>query len=226
MDNKFWAIHSTEDIFINSHLNGRNELMRKHVKLMYGQVPDTLEEFALLSQMYQGEAVKYMIELCRMQKWNKTGIIWWNMIDCWPQISDSVVDYYFKKKLAYYYIRRAQVPVLAMMGDLKNWGYPVYIANDTFNPVDVELTITDADTNEKVFGGKFTIAANSSERIGAVDLGENFSAKQRMFLIRWTVNGEEFGNHFLAGMPEYDAEDMKRWFEQIKQLPMGFEFEA
>jgi len=226
MDNKFWAIHSTEDIFINSHLNGRNELMRKHVKLMYGQVPDTLEEFALLSQMYQGEAVKYMIELCRMQKWNKTGIIWWNMIDCWPQISDSVVDYYFKKKLAYYYIRRAQVPVLAMMGDLKNWGYPVYIANDTFKPVDVELTITDADTNEKVFGGKFTIPANSSERIGAVDLGENFSAKQRVFLIRWTVNGEEFGNHFLAGMPEYDPEDMKRWLEQIKQLPMGFEFEA
>ena len=223
LDNEIWAMHSTEDIRIEHHLNGRNEMMRNHLKIMYGQVPETLEEFALLSQMYQGEAKKYQIERCRMQKWNKTGIIWWNMIDCWPQISDSVVDYYFRKKLAYHYIRRVQVPVLAMMGDLENWAYPVYLANDAFAPAEVSLTITDADTGEVVFTAQHTVAANCSEKIGSVP---GFISDKKVYLLRWTVNGEEFGNHFLTGAPAYDPEDMKRWLEKIKALPMSFEFEG
>ena len=222
LDNEIWAMHSTEDIRIEKTLNGRNELMRNHLKIMYGCVPDTLSEFALLSQMYQGEAMKYQIERCRMQKWDKTGIIWWNMLDCWPQISDSVVDYYFRKKLAYHYIRRVQVPVLVMMGDLENWAYPVYIANDTLSPAEVSCTISDADTGETVFTGRWTAGANSAEKIGQVP---GFISDKRVFLIRFTVNGEEFGNHFLTGAPAYDPEDMKRWLEKIRLLPMSFEFE-
>ncbi|MBQ2956118.1 MAG: hypothetical protein IJE08_06630 [Clostridia bacterium] len=222
LDNEIWAMHSTEDVRIEHHLNGRNEMMRNHLRIMYGQVPDTLEEFALLSQMYQGEAVKYQIELCRMQKWNKTGILWWNMIDCWPQISDSVVDYYFRKKLAYHYIKRAQVPVLVMMGDLQNWAYPVYLTNDAFAPAEVSLTITDADTDEVVFSGCFTAAANETAQIGSVP---GFISDKKVYLIRFTVNGEEFGNHFLTGTPAYDPADMKKWLEKIRALPMPFEFE-
>ena len=223
LDNEIWAMHSTEDVRIERRLNDRNEMMRNHLKIMYGQVPDTLEKFALLSQMYQGEALKYQIERCRMQKWNKTGIIWWNMLDCWPQISDSVVDYYFRKKLAFHYIRRVQVPVLVMMGDLENWSYPVCVANDTCSPAKVSLSIADADTGEEVFAGTWTIAANSSERIGSVP---GFISAKRVYLIRFTVNGEEFGNHFLTGAPTYDPADMKRWLEQIRRLPMGFEYEG
>ena len=26
--------------------------------------------------------------------WRRTGIIWWNVIDGWPQISDAVMDWY------------------------------------------------------------------------------------------------------------------------------------
>lgn len=222
MHNKIWAMHSTEDIRIESKLNGRNELMANHLKIMYGRIPDDLEEFALLSQMYQGEAVKYQIERCRMQKWSKTGIIWWNMLDCWPQISDSVVDYYFRRKLAYHYIRRVQTPVLAMMGDLENWGYPVWIANDTLDPVRVNLAISNADTGETVFSGEWTIGANASEQIGAVP---GFISEQKVYLIRWTCNGQEYGNHFLTGAPAYKPEDMKRWLDAICQLPMEFEYE-
>jgi len=222
LDNEIWAMHSTEDIRIEKRLNSRNEMMRNHLKIMYGQVPETLDEFALLSQMYQGEAMKYQIERCRMQKWNKTGIIWWNMLDCWPQISDSVVDYYFRKKLAYHYIRRVQVPVLVMMGDLESWSYPVHIANDTFVPAEVTVSITDADTGEAVFSGTWTVSANSSVKIGQIP---GFISDKKVFLIRFTVNGEPFGNHFLAGAPAYDPEDMKRWLEQIRTLPMSFEYE-
>ena len=70
-----------------------------------------LEQLAMLSQISQAEAKKFFIEQTRLKKWRRTGIIWWNMLDCWPQISDAVVDYYFHKKLAFYYIGRVQQPV-------------------------------------------------------------------------------------------------------------------
>ena len=190
---------------------------------MYGCVPDTLHEFALLSQMYQGEAMKYQIERCRMQKWSKTGIIWWNMLDCWPQISDSVVDYYFRRKLAYHYIRRVQKPVLVMMGDLESWAYPVYVSNDTLNPVDVTFSITDADSGEAVFSGSLTVAANSSEKIGSVP---GLISDKKLYLIHWEAEGAAHGNHFLTGAPAYDPEDMKRWLEKIRLLPEAFEYEG
>ena len=27
----------------------------------------------------------------------RTGLIWWNLIDRWPQFSDAIVDYYMEK---------------------------------------------------------------------------------------------------------------------------------
>ena len=203
-------------------LIGCGSMMAEHVKILYGEIPDDLETFALLSQIYQGEAVKYQIERCRMQKWNKTGILWWNMLDGWPQISDAVVDYYFRRKLAYFYIRRVQVPVLAMIGDLTGRTHPVCIANDTFASAQVDLTVTDADTDETVFAGTFTVAANSTERVGTIP---GCVSEKRMLLLRFTVNGKPFGNHFLTGMPPYSPTDMQRWLEKLRLLPAPFTYE-
>lgn len=82
---------------------------------MFGETPEALERFAMLSQASQAEAVKFFIENVRLHKWRKTGIIWWNMLDCWPQISDAVVDYYFHRKLAFHYIRRVQQPFASLL---------------------------------------------------------------------------------------------------------------
>jgi beta-mannosidase len=51
----------------------------------------------LASQISQAEADKFFIELSRMRKWQRTGILWWNLRDGWPIISDAVVDYYGRK---------------------------------------------------------------------------------------------------------------------------------
>lgn len=85
--------------------------MVKQVKQLFGAVPDTLSDFILASQISQAEAFKFFIEDTRTKKWERTGILWWNMIDGWPQFSDSVVSYDFRKKLAYYYIKACQQKV-------------------------------------------------------------------------------------------------------------------
>ena len=82
LDNDVWAIHSTEDIRIEPIKNGRNHLMRNQVALLFGEVPDNLSEFSFLSQISQAEALKFFVERARAKKWECTGIIWWNMLDC------------------------------------------------------------------------------------------------------------------------------------------------
>ena len=62
----------------------------------------------------------------------RSGILWWNVIDGWPQFSDAIVDYYFGKKLAYHYIRRVQRPVCVIVGEPGPGKYlPVVVCNDT-----------------------------------------------------------------------------------------------
>ena len=221
LDNDYWAVHSTEDIRIERS-NDRNEMMRNHVRLMYGMVPDNLDDFAVLSQLYQAEALKAMMERCRASS-SCSGLIWWNMIDCWPQISDSVVDYYFNRKIAYFYMSRCQKPVLAFMGELQSWNHPVYISNDTLSPASVSVHIEDGDTGEIVFSGCYTLEAGETAQVGSV---RALVSDQRLLLIRYTVDGQEYGNHFITGVPAYKPEDMLRWFEKIRKLPDPFEYEG
>ena len=83
-----------------------NALMANQIKVLFGEEFNDLETFSLASQLSQAEAVKFFIERFRSQKWRRTGLIWWNLIDGWPQISDAVVDYYYNKKIAYSFIKR------------------------------------------------------------------------------------------------------------------------
>ncbi|HHY97696.1 MAG TPA: glycoside hydrolase family 2, partial [Firmicutes bacterium] len=99
-DNEEWRIHCTDPVPEgDSGYSYRVPLMANQIKEMFGEIPDNLEDFALASQISQAEAKKFFIEMTRLHKWRRTGIIWWNMLDGWPQFSDAIVDYYFGKKL-------------------------------------------------------------------------------------------------------------------------------
>ncbi|MBR4959311.1 MAG: hypothetical protein IKY52_00260 [Clostridia bacterium] len=211
MRNRSWEAHSTEDLrYTNS--SGRNYLMEKQVGLLFAQIPKDLETFSFLSQISQAEALKFFIERARAMKWNRTGIIWWNMIDCWPQISDAVVDYYYVKKLAYTWIARSQTPVLVFVGEASGWQYPLYITNDTRETADVSYTITDADTNVTVTQGSCTVSAGDKVKVCGLDI---VISEKRCLLIDYTVNGVPYRNHYLTGLPPYDPTQMRHWADRI-----------
>lgn len=79
----------------------RNNLMTKQIKELFGEVPKDLDTFILASQSVQAEAKKFFIESWRIKKGDRSGILWWNLRDGWPIVSDAIVDYYNRKKLAY-----------------------------------------------------------------------------------------------------------------------------
>ena len=222
--NDYWAAHSTEDIRIEPVKNSRNQLMMNQVKLMFGEIPDDLERFAVLSQFVQAEADKFFVERSRALKWDRTGIIWWNMLDGWPQISDSVVDYYFKKKIAFHFLKRSQQPVLAMITETEGWEMQVVVTNDTRQQVKLErLTVEDADTGELLLDTAIQVEPGQLVKVESL-----FStvSMQRLLVLRWWIDGKEHANHYLAGLPPYNQEKVLRWLETIRKLPEAFAFEA
>lgn len=120
-DNAEWLAHAYEPIGPEGPYAYRIKLMADQTVEMFGRQPETLEDFILASQISQAEAKKFFIELTRYKKWRRCGVIWWNMIDGWPQFSDAVVSYDFIKKLAYYYIKRVQQDLCLMFDEIDGW---------------------------------------------------------------------------------------------------------
>ena len=211
--NRYYAAHSTEDTRLSPG-NDRNIMMTKHVSILFGCVPDNLEEFAALSQISQAEAFKFFIERTRALKWKRSGIIWWNIIDGWPQISDAVVDYYYRKKLAFYYIKASQNPVLAFIGELSGWECPFLVSNDTRRDAEVSCAVTDFESGQMLYQGRKTIPAGENAELARLPL---FVSDKKLLMIDYTVNGQRCFNHYLAGQPPFAPETMKRWRDAIRK---------
>ena len=133
---------------------GRNDLMTNQIKLLFGFRPTTLEDFIASSQSNQAEAMKYFVERFRGSKFDRTGILWWNVRDGWPIISDAIVDYYNSKKLAYYFIKNAQYDVCVLITILLTEHINSWL-NDTLKLSQEKLSIDIAA--KRTFKGDFTI---------------------------------------------------------------------
>lgn len=209
-----WQCHSAEYTLLFKRGYDRNQLMRDQVELMFGAGNFSLEEFSFLSQFTQAEALKFMIEQTRIKKWRRTGLIWWNMLDGWPQISDSVVDWYFVKKRAYAAVARAQEAISVIVGEVRGWYQGVMVSNDSRTDADVSVLIKDADSGETVYSDEVRSKANETTEIGEFRV---MPSKQRLLLINYTVNGERRVSHYLCGYPPFSPEDAKRWARYIDE---------
>ncbi len=209
--NEQWKLHSSDQ-----HGNdGRVRLMADQIRQLFALEPQTLEDFSLASQISQAEAKKYFIERVRLGRPDKSGILWWNLLDGWPQMSDAVVDYFYDKKLAYSYIKRAQAPFALMMDELHDWHYTLAAANDTLEAVSGNYRVTDIDTGTLYAEGKFTAATNNVTRICEIRM---MYSEQRMLLIEWNVNGKTACNHYLCGMPAFSFEQYTGWLKKLRAV--------
>jgi beta-mannosidase len=201
------AVRSHPESKVQIH---RNDLMIKQVKALFGTCPKDLDEFIFASQATQAEAMKFFIEFWRTGKFRRTGIIWWNLRDGWPIISDAVVDYYNSKKLAYYYIKRIQHDACVMITDSEDGSHPVVAVNDTRQSKSGNVVVRDADTEEIIFSSTFNIPVNGKTVIGVIP--ENH--KQAMWLIDYTIGKDKYRNHYLNGKAPFKLKDYERWYKK------------
>ena len=162
------------------------------------------------------EIYKDIIEFCRVNRWSKTGVIWWSLLDMWPMLFNySVIDSEFGRKLPYYWIRQAQQD-FAIVGTWteEHSDIALYAANDTLREHRVSYTVTAYDKKGKgsvIATGSCRQEKNSSSLIQRIDNGD----EAQLWIIRWTDEGKECVNHVFTGNADYET--TKMWAEIIKK---------
>lgn len=209
--NDDWHIHAANmEIREKTRYAYRINLMNKQIDYVFTEKPDDLDEFARMSQIVQAEAKKYFIERFRFTKWQGTGIIWWNLLDGWPQISDAVVDYYYTPKLAYHYITRSQQPVCLMFSEPENGRISLYAVNDLSDDKKISYKVTDLYTDTVICEGEDIAKADSSVCVAGTFEPEN----ECFYLIEWFIDGKRFTNHYT---PKTQGISYRKYYDAIKK---------
>lgn len=207
-----WLLHATSPVPGVDLYDYRVKLMKQQIRTFFGEEPDSLEEFSLMSQIVQAEAKKFFIEFFRTGKWRRTGILWWNLRDGWPQFSDAVVDYYFEKKLAYYFIQRAQQPLLLAFREPDNGSIQLVACNDTRQNLNIHYSVKD------ITSGALIQEATANAELDAVTplaLVPYDAKEQCLYMIEWQSELGASKNHYLAGAPPFDTALYQDWYRKI-----------
>ena len=218
-DDRAWLTHAACMEPVPKAPNAyRIPLMSRQVERIFGEIPTDLNRYALESQISQAEAKKYFIERFRISKWRRTGILWWNLIDGWPQISDAIVDHYGVKKLAYSYIKRSQQPFVMMIDEPKNGILTLYAANDMQTAQTVRYQLKDLSNGTTVLTGEFVADANTS-----VPIAKFPETKGAFYLIQW--EGNVIGkNHYQASIG--DKISLEAYLSALKHSGFASAFEG
>jgi beta-mannosidase len=164
-------------------------------------LPGNLEEYITFSQIAQAEGLKFGIEHFRRRKPHCSGTLVWQLDDCWPVLSWSVLDYYGFGKASYYYLRRVYAPVLASFKAGPRDELELWVTNDTLAAVrDIALLRLATFAGELVWEGsqEVHVPAGASVPVWHSAPGELAGSPDRYLSVR-SSNGEFASNrHFFA----------------------------
>lgn len=121
--------------------NMTSYIMERHQKndsgnqLMVAQMLDTFrlpkdfESLVYLSGVLQAEGIRYGVEHWRRYPQRVSGIIYWQLNDCWPVASWSSIDYFLRWKALHYAARRFYAPLMMSIEDASTT-QAVFITNE------------------------------------------------------------------------------------------------
>ncbi|KAM6536096.1 hypothetical protein FALCPG4_005616 [Fusarium falciforme] len=169
---------------------------------------EDLESYVYLTQLCQSEALTYAYRGWRRQ-WGDDrrcgGVLVWQLNDCWPGISWAIVDYFLRKKPAFYAIARALEPLaVAVERDHHDWSvcharpakkspFSVWTVNSQREVKgDVEVRFisvkTGNDIKDKILRKDVAITGNGTTEVlsGEVDNGKE---EPHVIAVRLLVDG-------------------------------------
>lgn len=176
---------------------------------------DEIKDFALALNLICAEVFKDLIEYCRVSRPEKSGVIWWSLMDMFPMLFNySVIDSDGKRKLPYYWIQSSQQE-FALMAVRKEIGgeLALYAANDTLCDRTAEYTVTAYNedlTYRTVASGICRQRKNSVSLIQRIAESE----EPQLWVIKWECGGKTCFNHVLTGKTSYEV--MREWVRIIE----------
>ncbi len=183
----------------NKQIEGPERLFR----FLAGHVstPVSFEDFVYKTQMVQAEALKTMVEHWRREKFHTAGALFWQLNDCWPVSSWSVIDSETQPKAAYWYARRFFAPLLISIKAHGKYS-EIWATNDTVNSREAEMELEMLSLQgEKIFARRerVIIPANASVRLAAPAWEElvRFDPRQHYVRVRLNEKGESVAENRL-----------------------------
>lgn len=147
-----------------------------------------LATYVHLTQLAQADALMYGYRGWRRQ-WGQDrhcgGALVWQLNDCWPTISWAIIDYYQRKKPAYYAMRRALAPVsVAVKREHHDWSvvharpastlrFECWVSSSKVEDVEATVEIrflsiaSGDDIKDKILLRGLKITANSSTDVAS-----------------------------------------------------------
>lgn len=187
-NNVEWIMHGSDAFRRGDAFTIRPHIMRKQLQDYFGLVPENLEDFVSASQLFQVEALRYVVQQARLRN-DINGFIWWNLADCWPCFSEAIIDYFNTEKPAYFMLRELYKPFAVMLPD-----DGIYTVNDTENTVNGKISWkSDRDS------GSFTFTVQPGISKLELDIPEC-----DLLTIRWESDCGNGVNHRLRELPRAD----------------------
>lgn len=208
-DDPEWDFHASNPFGKESVLGYRRHVIGNQIRNYFTVPAQSVEDYVKKSQIFQAEAIKFLLETARLKP-GCNGIIWWNMIDGWPQFSDSVVDYYYRKKLAFFYAKRCHSPFYLCMTEPDFWENTLVALNDSCNPVSGTFTVEKEDRT-MLLSGSFELPPFLRKNLGKIT---TFRGVNELYLIKWEINGVRYGNHYISGNTRMEPD----WY--LSRLPV------
>ena len=161
------------------------------------------------------EVFKDAIEYYRMNKWQRTGVIWWSLLDMWQMMFNySVVDSEMKPKLPFYWIKQSQQDICFMFDRSDDGTIVLRYANDTLEAKKIAFKIYSCDPET----GKMELIAENTAQLEANASGsviENLNAgNAKLLLAEWENGGKVCYNHFVAAQRPYSTE----FFDDVRKF--------
>jgi beta-mannosidase len=150
-----------EEVTIEKDRHFQSKVMEHHNKQVEGterlfkfqsshyKMPDDFRTFIHHGQLVQANALKFAVEHWRRSKFVTAGAVYWQLNDCWPVSSWSVIDSSLRPKAAYYYSKRFFAPMLVSFHEAGDT-IEVWITNDRPTEIkgQIELTVRTFDNTK------------------------------------------------------------------------------
>jgi beta-mannosidase len=131
-------------------------------------VPESFDDWHWATQLNQARAMRFGVEHLRALHPLCTGVIVWQLNDCWPVISWSAVDGDGRRKPLWYALRRAFAPRLLTVQP----GLELVALNDTDEPWHERITVARLDfsgARRAAADLELAVPARSAQRIPLPD---------------------------------------------------------
>ncbi len=193
-------------LFLFHNKQGEGSKLLAHFMNCHLPVQDNWKDFIYITQLNQGFALKTCIEHWR-SRWPKTaGSIIWQLNDCWPVTSWSLIDNELRPKLAYFFVKKAFSHILIYFKQ-KNSITDIYLLNSSSSHHQGVLTIHIYDIKSgnisKEVNLELSLSENVSKKVYSYDHENPADSRDWLIVATYTDLKNEIihRNYFL----------LKRW---------------